>query len=113
MSDIHNIISDYVRLIDVLIEYRTRNNAVIYFENVDKRGRATWNFRPSSFKKVLREIVGEEKELYYLGIFKNLGFLLTDMDRERYTKTQRVSGKLVKTISIYRHTYLALKELIK
>ncbi|MBN4074915.1 hypothetical protein JYT99_03185 [bacterium AH-315-E09] len=113
MGRIENIIINYVQIIDVLLEYRTKNNDVIYFENVDRHSRVKLNFKPKSFKKVLTRIVGKDREREHLEIFKNLGFILIDMDRERYTQAQKIKGRTVRTISIFEHTYQALKELIE
>ena len=75
-------------------------------------------FKPRSFRTALSKFIeGSNKHNKlieeYLNVYKILGFIATDKDRTRFTKTQKIDNKTIKVIAVNRKAYELLVDIQK
>lgn len=75
-------------------------------------------FKPQAFRTALAKFVPgsnkyNKKVDEYLNIYKVLGFIATDKDRTRYTKTQKIDDRVMKVVAVKRKPYELLLNLGK
>lgn len=88
--------------------FRLSNGDKIYIET--KEGMYI-NFKPSSFKKKLKEIVGMEDIQKHMDFFRRLGWIIV-ADERKFTNVQRINDKIMKVITVDKVKYEVLKELL-
>ena len=75
-------------------------------------------FKPRSFRTALSKFIdgnNKHKKLIeeYLNVYKVLGFIATDKDRTRFTKSQKINNKTIKVIAVNRKAYELLVDIQK
>ncbi|MCX7748702.1 MAG: hypothetical protein N2645_17725 [Clostridia bacterium] len=67
---------------------------------------------PTNAKKVFEKNGVNQKEFkQYMNWYKDIGIVLADTDKKRFTSTQRIKGKLRKVVAINKLGYAALKQI--
>ena len=86
-----------------------QNGPKLYIENKDY-----YLFKPRSFKITLAKYISNDKHTIqeYLNIYKTLGFISTDKDRTRFTKTQKVAGRVMKVVAVRKVSYRQLENML-
>lgn len=111
MKGIEYVAEVYIGTVGQLLYYQGRDGKKVYMET--NNGEYI-NFLPKNFKIALGKKIGDNTKVNdFLSIFKNLGLLVTDSDKERFTYTQRINGKPRKVITIKKKTYEELVRLSK
>ncbi len=107
--DINQVVNVFVTVVVQLMNHRLSNGSKIYVET--KNG--MWiNFRPQSFKKKLKSLVGEDLIYEYLDYFRRLELIVVSSGEKRFTNITWINKKTIRVITVERKKLETLIELI-
>lgn len=74
-----------------------QDNSKVYFES--NRG-SLINVKPSNFRILLKKLYPDEDYTKAASVFRELGYIISEDDKKRFTNVQRHNNKIVRVISL-------------
>ncbi len=99
----------FVNTVDQLINQRLPGGGRLFIETKDS---GYVNFRPKDFRVKLQHVAGDKKINKYLGLYKELGLIITN-EKNSFTNVQRHKNKVLRVITVDRRKFEALKAMVQ